>query len=124
MVVKYIDEINSSCNKFRGESISSLKFSKFRLFDETGNRALYQEDYFKRRRRMSMFLLRVWLFKEAEDIKELEDILWAVCDEYSWVVPAHLRGILTDENMVPNKVDLFAAETAQTISEALSLCGE
>ena len=124
MVVKYIDEINSSCNKFRGESISSLKFSKFRLFDETANRALYQEDYFKRRRRMSMFLLRVWLFKEAEDIKELEDILWAVCDEYSWALPAHLRGILTDENMIPNKVDLFAAETTQTISEALSLCGE
>ncbi len=124
LAAKYIDEINSACNKFKGKPIHSLKFSKLRLYDETGERAVYQKDYYENRRRLSMFLLRVWLFGEDEDIKELEDILWSVCDEYTWALPAHLRGITTDENRVPNVVDLFAAETAHTIAEALSLCGE
>lgn len=120
---KYIDEINVSCDTFRGTPIPSLKLSKFRLFDEIGERAIYQQDYFARRRRLSMFFLRTWLYKEKDDIKELEDMLWSVCDEYTWALPAHLSGILADENMTPHKVDLFAAETAHTISEAISLCG-
>ena len=123
LAATYLEEIHAGCNTFRGTPIESLDFSKFRLFDEIGDRSVYQKEYFKRRRRMSMFLLRVWLYKETDDIKELEDILWAVCDEYSWALPAHLSGILTDENIIPNKVDLFAAETAHTISEAISLCG-
>lgn len=124
LVSKYIDEINGACNKFKNTAISSLNFSKFRLYDETGDRAVYQKDYFEHRRRLTMFMLRTWLFKEADDIKELEDILWAVCDEYSWALPAHLAGIFTNDNILPNRVDLFAAETAHTIAETLSLCGE
>ncbi len=123
-VAAYLNEINTSCDSFRGRPIPSLTFSKFRLFDETGDRAIYQQDYFERRRRLCMFLLRVWLFKEAEDIKELEDILWAVCDEYTWALPAHLPGILSDETMIPTRIDLFASETAHSVAEALSLCGE
>ena len=120
----YIDEINSFCEENRGKEYPALKFSKFRLFDETGDRAIFQKDYFYKRRVLSMFLLKVWLYKKAEDIAELEDILFSVCDEYSWALPAHLCGILTDEKIPPYKVDLFSAETAHTIAEALSLCGD
>lgn len=120
----YLNEIDIGCDRFRGTPIPSLTFSKFRLYDETGDRVIYEKDYFERRRRIVMFLLRVWLFHEEEDIRELEDILWAICDEYTWALPAHLLGILTDESVPPNKVDLFAAETAHTIAETLSLCGD
>lgn len=121
---RYIDEINSSCDKYRRATISTLLFSKFRLYEESGERSTYQRDYFDRRRRLSMFLLRVWLWGEERDIRELEDILFSVCDEYTWAIPAHLCGILKDSAMTQNKVDLFAAETAHTVAEALSLCGE
>lgn len=121
---RFISEINESCDKFRKTPIKALKLSKFRLFDEIGERAKYQEDYYERRRRLTIFFLRVWLFHEKDDISELEDILWSVCDEYTWALPAHLGAILRDENIVPNRVDLFAAETAHTIAEALSLCSE
>ncbi len=124
LVKKFVGEINGSCDKFTNTPIQALKFSKFRLYDETGDRNVYQEDYYEIRRRMTMFLLKVWLYKEKDDIKELEDILWAVCDEYTWALPAHLLGILNNEEILPNRVDLFAAETAHTICEALSLCGD
>lgn len=124
LAARFIDEINENCKEFRGTPIISAKLSKFRMFDEIGERAEYQEEYYERRRRLTMFFLRVWLFKEKDDIRELEDILWSVCDEYTWALPAHLGAILRDESIVPNRVDLFAAETAHTIAETLSLCAE
>jgi len=44
------------------------------------------------------------------------DIIWAICDEFSWALPAHL----TRQKSVPEKItriDLFAAETALALSE-------
>jgi hypothetical protein len=56
-----------------------------------------------------MFTIRTWLWKEKTDISELEDILFAICDEYTWDIPAHLVGILKGEPIPTNKIDLFAA---------------
>lgn len=120
----YVEQINSSCNKFRVKPISTLPFSKFRLYEENGERPPYQKDYFDRRRRLAMFTIRTWLWKEKTDISELEDILFAICDEYTWDIPAHLVGILKGEPIPTNKIDLFAAETAQSVAETLSLCGD
>ncbi|MBQ8231165.1 MAG: heparinase II/III family protein [Lachnospiraceae bacterium] len=124
LAAKYLADINTDCEEFRKAPIETLTFSKFKMFEKTGSRVEYEADYFKKRRRMSMFTLRAWLFKEEKDIKELEDILWATCDEYTWASPAHIRGILMDESKVPEQVDLFAAETGQAVAESISLCSE
>ena len=121
---RYVECIDDMCNGYRDTPILSLPLSKFVLYDETGNRDIFQHDYYARRRRMAAFALRVWLYGKAEDIKELEDILWAVCDEYTWALPAHVSGILDDPGISENIIDLYAAETAHSISEILSLCGE
>ena len=120
----YIEQINSSCDKFRVKPITELPFSKFRLYEENGERPSYQKEYFERRRRLAMFTLRAWLWKEKADVSELEDVLFAVCNEYTWDIPAHLVGIMKGESIPTNKIDLFAAETAQSVAEALSLCGD
>lgn len=117
----YLEELDENYREFKGTPIESLKFSLFKLFEETGNREEYQGVYYKQRRRLLTFILKVWLKSKQEDIYELEDILWAICDEYSWAIPAHLN--VSDRKKRPYVVDLFAAETAQAISEVLSLCG-
>lgn len=122
---QYLDELNRRCDSFRGKPIPALEFSKFRLYDETGNRSIYQQRYYcDLRMRLTSFAIRTWLFHEEEDVRELEDILWAICDEYTWALPAHLGGILTNDSISPQWIDLFAAETGQSIAEILSLCGE
>ena len=122
---KYLEELNTYCVSFKEKSISALKFSKFRLYDETGDRDTYARSYYgERRTRLTSFGIRVWLYHEDEDIRELEDILWAICDEYTWSLPAHLEGILTNDSISPYTIDLFAAETGQSIAEILSLCGD
>ncbi len=122
---KFLDELNMKCDSFRGKPIPVLEFSKFRLYDETGNRRIYQKRYYRDlRTRLTSFGIRVWLYHEDEDIRELEDILWAICDEYTWALPAHLEGILTNDSILPETIDLFAAETGHSIAEILSLCGD
>lgn len=103
LVRAYLDELNALCDKFKGTPITSLKFSKFRLFDETGDRANYENDFFEKRNRLTVFMLRVWLYGEESDVCELEDVLWAICDEYTWALPAHLKGITANCDMPDRK---------------------
>ncbi len=117
----YLEELDNNYREFKGTPIESLKFSLFKLYEETGNREEYQAVYYRQRRRLLTFILKVWLEMKQEDVFELEDILWAICDEYSWAIPAHFND--SDRKKRPYVVDLFAAETAQAIAEAISLCG-
>ncbi len=117
----YLEELDKNYREFKGTPIESPRFSLFKQYGETGYREGYQSIYYKQRRRLLTFILKVWLEKNQEDVYELEDILWAICDEYTWAIPAHLDAY--DRKNHPYVIDLFAAETAQAIAEALSLCG-
>lgn len=125
---KRIKGIGENADKFRGTPIPVLKFSAFKLYETTGDRTefeLSENGYFYRRRRLLAFALLSWLYGREEDIFELEDIMWAIMDEYTWSLPAHLdnRGLVclqSEEYMV----DLFAAETGFALMEAVSLLGD
>ena len=118
-------DILGEAEKMDGMPTPTLPFSSFKRFDIDGDRYEYEADYFLRRRKLEAFALRAWLYEREEDISALEDIIWAVLDEYTWALPAHLWGdglkkLQSDAYMV----DLFAAETAQTLSEILVLVGD
>ena len=122
---KRIAGIKENADKYRGKPIPTLKFSAFKLYEMTGDRTefeLAETGYFSRRRRLLAFALLSWLYERDEDISELEDIMWAIMDEYTWALPAHLggRGLaeLQDNGYT---VDLFAAETSLALMEAVSL---
>ena len=92
---KYLAALEETAAKHRGTPIPVLPYSKFKLFNETGDRVGFESDpvcgYFPRRGRLAAFGLSAWLYGREEDIRELEDVLWAVCDEYTWSLPAHLK---------------------------------
>lgn len=129
----YLQSLHEYAEQFRGKEIPSLHYSAFKLFYETGNRALYEDGergYFPRRGRLAAFGMLSWLYGRKEDLTELCDMIWAVCDEYTWAVPAHLSNepghsafvdkLENDDYMV----DLFAAETGHTLAELLYLLGD
>jgi hypothetical protein len=118
--------------RFRGAPIPPLPYSLFILFDTRGDRKSFEEPYFERRNRLLVYGLSAWLWKRREDIAALEDIIWAICDEYSWCLPAHMggksrspateraasRGIITTpgfDNALT--IDLFACETGLALAE-------
>ncbi|MDR0760875.1 MAG: heparinase II/III-family protein [Treponema sp.] len=118
--------------RFREKPIPPLPYSLVVLFDAQGDRKRFEEPYFERRNRLLVYGLSSWLWKKPEDIAGLEDVIWAVCDEYSWCLPAHMGGksrspaaemaaslgIITGprfDNALT--IDLFACETGLALAE-------
>lgn len=116
----YIAEIKDHSEEYRKRKINILPFSLYKLYETEGNRLQFEQVYFERRGRLMTFALLSWLYGEKEDLIELEDILWAICDEYSWSLPAHMPH--KDAGIDPSiNIDLFAAETAFALAEILYL---
>ncbi len=125
----YLQEIADFAENCRGTAIPVLPYSRFKLFHETGDRFQYEDSevgYFPRRGRLAAFGVLAWLYGRGEDLHELEDIIWAICDEYTWSVPAHVEraAFTTQLENDAYMVDLFAAETAQTLAEICFLIGD
>ncbi|HWP68440.1 MAG TPA: heparinase II/III family protein, partial [Rectinemataceae bacterium] len=110
--------------------------SLYRTFDETGDRAAFEAPYFERRRRLVATGLAAWLWKKPEDIACLEDTIWAICNEYTWALPAHLEGGSLDPLALqragkktgggalwPHReyLDLFACETGFALAEITTI---
>ncbi len=134
-----LNEILESGEKFLKSPVRALPFSLYKIFEQSGSRKEYEKEYFERRGRLNTFAILSLVYNREEHIHALEDILWAICDEYTWSLPAHLGGhslaivenvnakAETDGKVKPSlwehsrTVDLFAAETGFALAEILSL---
>ncbi len=115
-----VDEVRRAAEQCLNESVSSLPHSKFILFEQTGNRYIYEDLYFERRKRLNVFAFMSKLTGEQKYIDALEDIIWHICDEYTWALPAHVR---TEQPIAKQKIwlDLFACETGFALAEIYCL---
>lgn len=129
----YLKSLTDFAESYRGKPIPELPYSAFRLYHDNGNRAVFEDGecgYFPRRGRLAAFGMLAWLYERPEDLAELEDLIWAICNEYTWAVPAHLaaeegRNAFVDK--LENNdymVDLFASETGQALAEIAYLFGD
>ncbi|ASY31672.1 heparinase II/III domain-containing protein [Streptomyces sp. CLI2509] len=122
-----------------GEPWPALPASLFARFARDGDRAAYQAPWDARRARLGRALLALAAADGADDgaapaasaafADEVMDGVWALCEETSWVWPAHdfrvldaRQGLLPDPE-VPT-LDLGAATTAVLLSLADALAGD
>ncbi|MEH7250844.1 heparinase II/III family protein [Neobacillus niacini] len=130
-----LDEVRNEGRRLLQEKEQELTYSLFRLFTENGSRQEYEKVYFQKRHRLTTFTLMVLLEPmNKEYVTALENTIWSVCNEYSWCLPAHLKnssetsttiGLSLGEHSVENySIDLFAAETAFSLSEIVMLTGD
>ncbi len=104
-----------------GDDLPAAKFSEIRIFYDSGSRKEYEASYFKRRRAMNHSALLSMLYPEEEKyLVKLQDCIWAILDEYTWVLPAHTGPL----EQPPISIDLFCAETGFALSEIDYLLGE
>lgn len=115
-------------DSLRGEVLPVLLFSDFCRYEEDGDRTRFElgtYGYFSRRKKLLTFAILAWLYEKKEDIAALEDILWAILDEYTWTLPAHCAGTglksLQEDGYI---IDLFAAETGFALTETVTLVGD
>lgn len=112
-----LGRIKAAAERYRYESIRSLKLSDFQVFYKTGSRNEYEREYFEHRKRMNAFAVLSAAGGE-EYIEYLQDAVWAVADEFTWALPAHVPAG-TDIEKYRRSIDLFAAETAFALAEIL-----
>lgn len=119
---KALDKMERRCRRYRENPIETLPFHLYRKFYIDGDRRSFEEIYFARRGRLSYLALAILLHRRAEDITALEDAIWAICEEYTWVLPAHTSDLGDRYNT--DVIDLFSAETGFALSEIVYLLSD
>lgn len=104
--------------------IPYLPVSGYQEYLTTGNRLHFEERYFARRRQLAVLALAYELQPEQQTKELLEQVIWEVCNEYTWALPAHLPIVEGEFGQGSDCwLDLFAAETAQTLAACLEKMG-
>lgn len=114
---KYMEQLRQNAEKLRDHAMPEVTEELFSLFETTGNRLKYEEVYFKRRKFLAVFGMAAYIWKRKDDVVKLTEVLEKICSEECWALPAHVNR--TEEKDWQITVDLFAAETAQALSEIL-----
>jgi hypothetical protein len=92
--------------------IAQTPYTLYREFRRSGARRGYETPYFQKRATLTAATLA--LFFGADDLLDVvQDYIWAICEETTWVLPAH------ENHLQP--IDLFAAETGFQLAETAVL---
>lgn len=134
-----LDACEARARKHLESPIPVLLFSDFRRFQEDGTRIHYDRGMSARRDRLAQLALCVMGGRDTDGtmLRALEDILWELCNEPCWSLPAHLwpvrpRGAAAAASYPPdpyvrsyrNTIDLCAAELALCMAEILHVLGD
>jgi hypothetical protein len=112
------NEVSPLVKEFGSKPIAALPFREWDLYRSKGTRIEFEALYFDRRRRLAALVVAA--LKDGVDpyLPALEDTIWAICDEYTWCLPAHLMNHdAAAEGEEYKHIDLFASETAHALSE-------
>lgn len=91
------------------QEIPVVKRSVLRTYLRNGNRVPHEEVERARSRELENAALALWLDHPKADLDYLQDLLWAYCDDWTWVMPPHIYA----------KVDLGSAALAARFAEIL-----
>jgi hypothetical protein len=103
-----------------GQEIPAMSYQRFIEIERTGGRN--QFDFIYHDRRMQLIALSLTMLVDGTDhLQDIQNLIWAICDEYMWALPAHmahpLENALKDHRSPDKFVDLFASETACMLAE-------
>lgn len=121
----YRKEVRESAWSLLDQDMPVLTEELFALFEQNGNRLRYETVYFNRRKMLAVLGLEAILEKEeagdkaktvsTEILDKLCLVIEDICREECWALPAHVDRKEDKDWRIT--ADLFACETAQTLSE-------
>ena len=109
-------------NLCEGKEIPELTYSLFKIYFENGSRNEFEKAYFDRRKMMNACTFLSLIYPEEKKyFTYLQDVVFAVCNEYTWCLPAYYDHGNNDKSRT---VDLFAAETGFALSEIYTMLAD
>ena len=115
----YKKQVFNLAEELRPHPMLELSEELFALYEQSGNRLVYEKDYFLRRKYLAVFGMACILQHSSDNIEKLEEVIIGICSEESWALPAHVDRAGNNEWFLT--VDLFACETAQALAEIITL---
>ena len=109
-----------------------LLATDYMAFARSGNRKVFEDPYFFRRKKLILSALAYCLEKKDEDLDDVINGLWCIMEETSWVISAHnvdshAGAPTSQEKPLPDvrspMIDLFAAQTSMILSFVVYLTG-
>lgn len=110
--------------------IPLLLASDYMRFCENGNRSIFEDKYFLRRMLLLDLTVGEYIENKGRFTAKMIDVLWAILEESTWVIPAHNRyrpadgiGKTAHANMPyafggVDYIDLFSAATGAAVATA------
>lgn len=117
----------AEAEEFLGIAWPELPATMYADFQRNGNRSRYEGRYFARRSALSHLVLGECAEGVGRFLDDIINGVWAICEETSWCVPAHVSGPNNPLRALPDPlspyVDLFAAETGALLTWTHYLLG-
>lgn len=107
------------CDESLEKPIPQLPRSLYDDFFRTGRRHLFEEPYFHRRRTAEDLALAYIFTGRSEYLDRCRDYIWAIMEEFTWVLPAHVRLPIPPDTV--SRVDLFSSGTAMLLADLWDL---
>ena len=115
------DDLLAMYKKIHSNATPAVSYRQYTRYYQDGNRLEFEQAYFSKRIRMNILALLALIYpQEPAYIDELKEVIWAVCDEYTWALPAHVPFDRWDHSTL---IDLFSSETGFALSEIRELLG-
>jgi len=106
------DDITRNLDPMR--DIPVIRRSDFRHYQRVGDRMLPQQKDAERLKNLLLAAHAVWLGHPKADIDYLQDLLWAYCDNFTWVRAAH----------EDRSIDLGSGKLATLFAEIIDVLGD
>ena len=87
---KRMQKVVERAEKYLETEIPLLPASLYREFTVIGNRANYEGLFFRRRDMALHLALAEFYEKKGRFTEKLMDVVWAIMEESTWILPAHL----------------------------------
>ncbi|MCL1857804.1 MAG: heparinase II/III-family protein [Oscillospiraceae bacterium] len=101
----------NKAGKLKDKQYMILPATVYMEYTRTGDRAIYENIYFERREDLITLTIAECINAKSEYIDQIINLVWAICEETSWVPSMHNnKGELPDIEY-EIYVDLFSAET-------------
>ena len=117
--------------KYLEREVPMLTASLYREFTTCGNRANFESPYFTRRDMAVALALAEAHEQKGRFTDKLVDVVWAIMEESTWILPAHLYNspLYGDCTLGPvfgnnalHGIDLFSAATCASLSTVYLFC--
>ncbi len=125
--------IIKNAERYYEEGIKHLSLSLFRDMSVTGSRSRFEDLYRERRYALLYMTLAEYYEGKGRFIERIADLVWAIMEESSWVIPAHMGNSLTlpgssvpeiyTESAMPG-LDLYGANCCEVLAVTKFFLGD